>query len=37
MGIERAHIAGFSREALGLYGALGAVQSSTNVIYRQAG
>lgn len=37
MGLERAYIAGYSREALGLYGALGSARSLTNVIYRQAG
>lgn len=37
MGLLRAHIAGYSREALALYGSLGAVESRTCLVYRQAG
>jgi GNAT superfamily N-acetyltransferase len=35
MGMARAHIAGYSREALALYGSLGAVAERACVIYRQ--
>jgi GNAT superfamily N-acetyltransferase len=37
MGMVRAHIAGYSREALALYGSLGAVESRTCLVYRQEG
>lgn len=37
MGMARAHIAGYSREALALYGSLGAVASRTCLVYRQHG
>jgi hypothetical protein len=35
MGMARAYIAGYSREALALYGSLGAVAERACVIYRQ--
>lgn len=35
MGLERAHIAGYSRAALGLYGALGAVEEREYLVFRQ--
>jgi len=37
MGLARAYIAGYSREALALYGSLGAVESRTCLVYRQEG
>jgi len=37
MGIERAHLAGYSVEALGLYSSLGALDERAYLIYRQEG